>query len=580
MASQSGAGPFNVENHTFENREQFQQFWFQRREALGPKAAGHSSSPAVWINDDTPQFIGGCDDTLAWLKQNYSDAPGARKKRASVVHSNDMVPIGRGDYDYDLIVIGGGSGGLAASKEAAKHGAKVMLLDYVKPSWQGTTWGLGGTCVNVGCIPKKMMHQGALLGEYVEDAKSYGWEVPEKGQYKHDWLAMVNNVQDRIKGLNFGYRVSLRESKVEYKNALGAFKDPHTIVMTDKKGNTTEVTARRFLIAVGGRPRPLDIPGGELAISSDDLFSMKTPPGKTLVIGASYVALECAGFVHGFGYDTTVMVRSILLRGFDSQCAEMIGDYMANQGIKFVRKTVPTKIEKTEDGKLRVHFKNTETNEEGSEVYDTVFTATGRVADTHKLNLEAAGVKSDSNGKIPAENEQTNVPHIYAVGDVLSGRPELTPVAIHAGRKLARRLYNNQTAGMDYKMIPTTVFTPIEYGTVGYSEDDAMKEFGEDDIEVYHGFFTPLEWTVTDHRSANCYAKIIVRKSDMDRVIGFHIVGPHAGEITQGWAAAVRMGATYDDFVETIGIHPTISEEFTTLFTSKSSGENALRTGC
>jgi pyruvate/2-oxoglutarate dehydrogenase complex dihydrolipoamide dehydrogenase (E3) component len=278
------------------------------------------------------QFIGGCDATIDWIKKNYMSGASV-SRQPHVSHTNDSGTSG--SYQYDLIVIGGGSGGLACSKEAALLGAKTVCLDYVKPSWQGTTWGLGGTCVNVGCIPKKLMHQAALLGEGLKDAKSYGWNVP--GDITHDWAAMVGAVQDHIASLNFGYRVALREKGVVFENSLGSFVDSHTIQCVDKKGKTKTITGRRIVIAVGGRPKPLDIPGGELAISSDDLFSLSAAPGKSLVIGASYVALECAGFLVGLGYDVTVLVRSILLRGFDQQCAELIGAYMVAHGTKLVR---------------------------------------------------------------------------------------------------------------------------------------------------------------------------------------------------------------------------------------------------
>jgi thioredoxin reductase (NADPH) len=499
-----------------------------------------------------------------------------------VSHGADAFVAGDGaGFDYDLVVIGGGSGGLAASKEAASLGAKVAVLDFVKPSWQGSTWGLGGTCVNVGCIPKKLMHQATLLGEAIDDARAYGWDVPARASVRFDWNKLVTAVQDHISSLNFGYRVALRDAKVEYKNALGTFKDPHTLVLTDKKGKTSEVRARRIIVAVGGRPNTLDIPGGELAISSDDLFSLQQAPGKTLIVGASYIALECGGFLAGLGFDTTVLVRSILLRGFDTSIAEKIGDHMASHGVKFVRPAIPQKIEKLDSGKLKVSWVDTDTKVESSDVFDTVFVATGRYADTGKLGLDAAGVIVDKGGKLPTRDEQTNVSHIYAIGDVVHGKPELTPVAIHAGKLLARRLYGGSSEGMDYERIATTVFTPLEYGCVGLSEEATIEAFGAENVEFFHSSFSPLEWSVVETRPQNaCYAKLCVHKADNNRVVGFHVLGPNAGEITQGWAAAVRMGATYESFCSTVGIHPTMSEEFTQLSVTKSSGEAADKGGC
>lgn len=481
-------------------------------------------------------------------------------------------------YNYDLIVIGGGSGGLACAKEAAGFEKKVALLDFVKPSPLGTQWGLGGTCVNVGCIPKKLMHCAANLGEAVEDAKAYGWEASKTG---HKWELMVEKIQEYISSLNWGYRTDLRSKKVEYLNAYGVFVDPHTVETTNRAGKKSTITARRFVIATGGRPRYPNIPGAkEFGITSDDLFSLEKAPGKTLVVGASYVALECAGFLTGLGYDTTVMARSIFLRGFDQQVAEAIGKYMQKHGTKIIRPAVPTSVEKLESGKLKVRW-NHDTEGESSDEFDTVLFAVGRDAETKAIGLDKAGVETDpETGKIPAINERTNVPHIYAIGDILKDRLELTPVAIKAGRLLARRLYNGETTTMDYTNVPTTIFTPIEYGCCGLPEEAAIKLYGEDNIEVYHTYYRPLEWTVASRPDNACYAKIITNKNDNERVIGFHVLGIHAGEITQGFGAAIKAGITKAILDETVGIHPTSAEEFTTLSITKRSGISPEKHGC
>ncbi len=253
-------------------------------------------------------------------------------------------------YDYDVVVIGGGSGGLAASKEAARLNRKVAVCDFVVPSPPGTTWGLGGTCVNVGCIPKKLMHQASILAESRKDSEAFGF--PSAGSNAVDWGTMVQNVQDHIGSLNWGYRVALRDKQVKYLNEYASFVDKHTLKTVNKKGKENKITSRYFVVATGGRPRYPDIPGAkELGITSDDIFSLPYNPGKTLLVGASYISLETAGFLHGVGIRATVMVRSILLRGFDQQCAERIGEFMEGQGVDFIRGCVPTALERVEEGK-------------------------------------------------------------------------------------------------------------------------------------------------------------------------------------------------------------------------------------
>ncbi|KAJ7353844.1 thioredoxin reductase [Desmophyllum pertusum] len=527
---------------------------------------GQKTVPNVFIRG---KHIGGASDTI----KLHTDG----KLMELIVPPSE-------NYTYDLIVVGGGSGGLACSKEAANLGRKVAVLDFVKPSPVGTSWGLGGTCVNVGCIPKKLMHQASLLGHDLEDARLYGWDFDTK--VEHNWVTMRENVQNHIGSLNWGYRVELRDKKITYKNATGELVDAHKIKTVDKKGKVTEMTAQHIVLATGLRPRYPDIPGAkEYGITSDDLFSLEHSPGKTVVVGASYVALECAGFLSGVNLDVTVLVRSILLRGFDQQMAEKIGDDMINHGVKFKRPAIPTKVELIEEGtprKLRVHYKSLETGEESSIECNTVMFGIGRDPCTQEIGLENVGVKLNAkNGKVIAgDNEQSSVPNIFAVGDILDGKLELTPVAIHAGRLLAQRLYGGSNELCDYVNVATTVFTPLEYGCIGLSEEDATAQYGEENVEVYHTSYQPLEYTVAKRDMAGCYAKLICNKSDNERVVGFHIVGPNAGEVTQGYAIAIKLGATKKDFDRTVGIHPTVSEVFTTLGTTKRSGFDVAASGC
>ena len=497
---------------------------------------------------------------------------------------------GNTTYDYDLIVIGGGSGGsqfgvcfsflgLAASKEAADLGATVALFDFVKPSPHGSTWGLGGTCVNVGCIPKKLMHQAAIVGEFVQDATSFGWDVPE---VHHHWNTLVNNVQDYIRGLNYNYRVSLMSKHVTYYNQLAYVKDAHTVEGTDIFGDKHIYTCRRMIVAVGGRPNKLGCTGEELAVSSDDLFMLDHPPKKTLLVGASFIALECAGFLHHLGFDVTVMVRSILLRGFDQECANKIGDFMKDQGVHFLYGMVPAELKKLPNGRILVKYQGSgfaNSDVTGEEEFDTVVSCVGRYADTEKLGLGNLGMKC-RRGKILTVNEQTSIPNIYAIGDVIYGKQELTPVAIQAGKLLARRLYGDSKEQMNYENVPMTVFTPLEYGNCGLTEEAAIEKYTDDNVEVYVSQFTPLEWQLSPHRKKDvCFAKLITRRDD-GLILGFHVLSPNAGEITQGFGLAFQTGATYKNFMDLVGIHPTIAEEFTTLSVTKRSGASAKKGGC
>ncbi|CAJ0602767.1 unnamed protein product [Cylicocyclus nassatus] len=488
------------------------------------------------------------------------------------------------DHQYDLIVIGGGSGGLAAAKMAANLGKKVAVLDFVVPSPQGSSWGLGGTCVNVGCIPKKLMHQAALLGHAIKDAKMYGWKIPE-GEITHNWKLLRDGVQDHIASLNWGYRVQLRERSVTYINSFATFSGPFEITATNKKGVKEKITADRFLIATGLRPRyPENTPGArEYTITSDDVFSLPYPPGKTLCIGASYVSLECAGFLKGLGFDVTVMVRSILLRGFDQDMASRIGKQMTEYGVKFVG-AVPSKFEeieprsKTKAGRIMVYWQ--ETGEDGtkvekSEEFNTVIMAIGRDAETKGLGLEVIDVAKNRAGKVKGRREQSlTCPYVYAIGDVLEGVPELTPVAIQAGKVLMKRLYGGGDELTEYDDVPTTVFTPVEYGCCGLSEENAKERYGDDNIVVYHGALLPLEYTIAERADKDhCYCKLICVKNEKDRVVGLHIMSPSAGEITQGFGLAFKLGATKADFERLIGIHPTVAENFTTIYLVKKEGE-------
>uniref|UniRef100_A0A8C4IDF1 Thioredoxin reductase 2, tandem duplicate 2 n=1 Tax=Dicentrarchus labrax TaxID=13489 RepID=A0A8C4IDF1_DICLA len=419
-----------------------------------------------------------------------------RWKRTNVSCLHVLTRNLTGKYDYDLVVIGGGSGGLACSKEAAQVGQKVAVLDYVEPSLKGTKWGLGGTCVNVGCIPKKLMHQAALLGSAVKDAKKYGWQI--SGPVCHDWATMAEAVQNHVRSLNWD------------------------------------------------------------------------------------VALECAGFLTGIGLDTTVMVRSIALRGFDQQMSGLVTDYMETYGTKFAWKCVPKRVDKLSSGALQVTWTDTHTGNEHKDTYDSVLWAVGRAPETKALGLDKLGVQlNKETGKIVVgADESTSVPNIYAFGDISEGRPELTPTAIKAGKLLARRLAGHSTELMNYDNVATTVFTPLEYGCVGLSEEEAEKRHGKDSIEVYHAFYKPLEFTVAERDASQCYLKVVCERGGDQKILGLHFTGPNAGEMTQGFALGFQCGATYSHLLQTVGIHPTCAEEVVKVNITKRSGLDATVTGC
>ncbi|XP_026905479.1 thioredoxin reductase 2, mitochondrial isoform X2 [Lynx canadensis] len=487
-----------------------------------------------------------------------------------------------GRQDYNLLVIGGGSGGLACAKEAAQLGMKVAVVDYVEPSPRGTRWGLGGTCVNVGCIPKKLIHQAALLGGMIRDAPHYGWDVAQP--VLHDWRKMAEAVQNYVKSLNWGHRVQLQDRKVKYFNIKASFVNEHTICGVTKGGKETLLSAEHIVIATGGRPRyPTHIEGAlEYGITSDDIFWLKESPGKTLVVGASYVALECAGFLTGLGLDTTVMMRSIPLRGFDQQMSSLVTAYMASQGTRFLKHCTPSRVQKLPDGQLQVTWEDLTSGKENMGTFSTVLWAIGRIPETRSLNLENAGINTNPNSQkiLVDAQEATSVPHIYAIGDVAEGRPELTPTAIMAGKLLARRLYGQSLDVMDYSNVPTTVFTPLEYGCVGLSEEEAMARHGEEHVEVYHAYYKPLEFTVAERDASQCYIKMVCLRKPPQLVLGLHFLGPNAGEVTQGFALGIKCGASYEQVMRTVGIHPTCAEEVAKLRISKRSGLDPTVTGC
>ncbi|KAK1443019.1 thioredoxin/glutathione reductase [Babesia gibsoni] len=483
---------------------------------------------------------------------------------------------------YDVAVIGGGPGGLAASREAARFGKRTVLFDFTKPSTQGSTWELGGTCVNVGCTPKKIMHYASLLGHSHHDSVELGWDLTP---VSHNWDKLVETVQNYIKELNASCRSSLTANNVTYIKAYAKLIDKNTIEFVDENG-TQQISATDVIIAVGQRPIiPNDVKGAkEYAITSDDLFQLKKSPGKTLVVGASLVGMECAGLLTGLGYDVTVSVRSVLLRGFDRQCAEKVGELMEATGTKFIYKIIPREIKKLDDGRLEVAFTN-----DHIDTFGTVIYATGRMPESTYQELRDIGVELNKYGNIKAVDGKTSVDGIYAVGDIVEGIPTATPIAIKDGELLARRLYGKSTKKLELEYVPLCIYTPFEYGTCGLSEEAAKKRY--DDIEVYLSEFTTLELSAVHRNKAEvaradeddiympptCLTKVICRRDGT--IVGIHFVGPNAAGIVQGLSVALRLGAKKQDLDSTIGVHPTDAESFMGLSITKASRESWVSPG-
>lgn len=408
------------------------------------------------------------------------------------------------DKEYDVIVIGGGSGGLSFVQEARELGLSVAVFDYVQPTTHGTTWGLGGTCVNVGCIPKKLFHIGVGMQETAGMTKWYGWKTNGE-KPEHDWDVLRDGIQAYIRSINFSYKSKMSEIGADYVNAFAKFENENEVTF-EFKGKTHKLKAKNFVIAAGGRPR--DYPGipdlAEHAITSDDLFSLKEDPGKTLVIGGGYIALECAGFLAGLGKDVTMINRSTFLRVMDDDMSFRIVDDMEAHGVKALTQTVPVGVKKLGDRLFEVELKT------GDKLYkmevNTILVAIGRDSHPEKFNIQNTGVELARSHKIKGrsdEMERSNVDHIYAIGDNLEDCPELQPVASKSGKLLAHRIHQRLNSklseqeilskySMDYKYIPTTVFSPTEYSFIGMTEEEAIKAHGEENIEVYQKEVTPL----------------------------------------------------------------------------------------
>jgi len=443
---------------------------------------------------------------------------------------------------FDLIVIGGGSGGLAHAQRAAEHGATAAVFENGR---------LGGTCVNVGCVPKKVMWYSASHAHNVRLAADYGFDLTVNG---HDWPKLKERRDAYVNRLNRIYQENLDKRKVSLITGIAGFADQNTVRVGDD-----DYRADNIVIATGGHPIVPAIHGAEFGISSDGFFELPERPQRVALVGAGYIAVELSGVFAALGSDTTVLVRKDgVLRSFDEMLRDQQHKSMARDGIQLETGVVPHALEKTTDGLKLIA-------EDGREFgsFDSVVWAVGRAPNTKSLHLDQAGVEVDGYGFVPVDDYQaTNVENIFALGDV-TGREALTPVAIAAGRRLADRLYGGMTERhLEYRDIPTVIFAHPPIGTIGMTEAEARAEFG-DEVKVYESRFTPMLYALGEHKEPS--AMKLVTVGSEEKVIGCHVVGDGADEMMQGFSVAVRMGATKKDFDDTVAIHPTSAEEFVTM---------------
>ena len=446
-------------------------------------------------------------------------------------------------YEFDLFVIGAGSGGVRAARFAAGFGAKVAVAESRY---------LGGTCVNVGCVPKKLLVYGAHFAEDFEQASGFGWSL---GEANFDWATLIANKDREIHRLNGIYRNLLVNSGVTLMEGHAKLTGPNEVEVNGQRH-----TAKHILIATGGWPQIPEIPGHELAISSNEAFFLKELPKRVLVVGGGYIAVEFAGIFYGLGAQTSLLYRGdMFLRGFDGAVRKHLHEELTKRGMDVQFNADIARIDKQADGSLKATLKD------GRELEaDCVFYATGRRPMLDNLGLENTGVKLDKRGFVQVDDlYQSAEPSILAIGDVI-GRVQLTPVALAEGMAVARRLFKpEQYRPVDYRMIPTAVFSLPNIGTVGLSEEQAIEDGHK--VQIFESSFRPMKLTLTECQERTLM-KLVV-DADTDKVLGCHMVGPEAGEIVQGLAIALKAGATKQHFDETIGVHPTAAEEFVTMRT-------------
>ena len=445
---------------------------------------------------------------------------------------------------YDVIVIGAGSGGLAVAEKAAEYGQKVALIEGKK---------IGGTCVNNGCVPKKVMWYAAQLAHAVDDANAYGITA-QRGQV--DWQGLVEGREQYIRNINNYWDSYVTESGIETIQGYASFVDAHTVAV-----GAQLYTAAHIVIASGGQPIIPPIPGAELGITSDGFFQMTQQPKKVAVIGGGYIGVELSGVLRALGSEVSIFaLEDRLMERFDPMISEVLTHEMTKQGIAIHCGFQVNELSRDDRGINVISAHN-----EVLSGYDSVIWAVGRKANTQSLNLTAAGVLSLKNGNIPVDEfENTNVPGIYAIGDI-TGKVALTPVAVAAGRKLAERLFRGQAhSRVDYSNIPSVVFSHPPIAVVGMTEVEARQQFAND-VTIYQSEFTPMRYALSEHKVTT--AMKLICAGPQQKIVGIHIIGDNADEMLQGFAVAVKMGATKADFDSTMAIHPSSAEELVTMKT-------------
>ncbi|WP_249962416.1 glutathione-disulfide reductase [Histophilus somni] len=451
---------------------------------------------------------------------------------------------------YDYIAIGGGSGGIASINRAASYGKKCAIIEAKY---------LGGTCVNVGCVPKKVMFYGAQVAEAIAKyAPDYGFDVTLN---HFDFAKLVESRQAYIDRIHTSYNNVLAKNNVDVLNGFAKFFDAKTIEVSYANGEKELVTADHILIATGGRPSRPTIPGAEYGIDSDGFFALTELPKRIAVVGAGYIAVELAGVVNSLGAETHLFVRrQTPIRSFDPLIIETLVEVMKQDGIQLHTQAIPQEIIKNADNSLTIKLEDGRTQD-----VDCLIWAIGREPATDVINLASTGVETNERGFIKVDKYQnTNVEGIYAVGDIIEGGIELTPVAVAAGRRLSERLFNNKPdEHLDYHLVPTVVFSHPTIGTVGLTEPKAIEQYGAEPVKVYTSSFTPMYSAVTSHRQP-CRMKLVCVGKE-EKIVGLHAIGFGVDEMIQGFAVAIKMGATKADFDNTVAIHPTGSEEFVTM---------------